>query len=464
MTPPSSQPAYQQLALWRLRRRNLALLVGVLALLGAALLAGFLASHAVTRQMAATHATELATSLTNALAGALAPFDTEGNFVGMDDPARAAVVQFAQQSARIERILAFDRHGQVRYDSQHTLLGSAHDGHDVVEAFNGRAITHTLRNSPAGEVVAEVYVPVVQNGHAVGVLELYLDATDYVDAAEALFEQVYLVYAAVMVFAALAAVAMLRRSLRHRLLQLNHMAGLRAEAVAARDQLSEAFVRQRRFSADAAHALRTPLAVLRARVDSLPQDDQRRGLTGDVSRMSRLVDRLLLIARLQAQHAETAKPVDLGRLAGNVVADLFPLALKAGVTLALEAPAESVIIQGDASALSEALENLVDNAVRHSPTASEVLVSVLAGPPRIRVRDHGPGIPPEDRERIFEAFAQGRGRVKGGAGLGLAIVANVMAIHAGVVSAQAPSDGAGVIFELCFPPTAIQAHQTLVED
>jgi signal transduction histidine kinase len=450
-----------QPALTRLRRRNLVLLLGVLALLSAALATGFFTSHALTRQLAAAHATQLTTSLTRALAGALAPFDEDGRFIGLDDPARAAVLQFVQESARIDRLLAFDREGVVQFDSQHTLVGDQHDGDDVQLAFSGDPITHTLRNSPAGEVVAEVYVPVKKNGHAVGVLEIYLDTTDYVDAAEDLFELVFGVYSAVMVLAALTAVALLRRSLRHRQLQLEHMAGLRADAVAARDRLFEAFGRQRRFSADAAHALRTPLAVLRARVDGFAPGVEREGLIGDVTRMTRLVDRLLLIARLEAQHAEVVAPLDLGRLAGDVVAALFPLALRLGLTLALEAPELPVRISGDAPSLMEALENLIDNAMRYSPAGSEVVVRVLADPPRLQVRDFGPGVAEPDRVRLFEAFAQGQDRNRGGAGLGLAIVARVMAMHGGRARCFAPEVGAGTIFELAFPGDQTGAQLTV---
>jgi signal transduction histidine kinase len=145
--------------------------------------------------------------------------------------------------------------------------------------------------------------------------------------------------------------------------------------------------------------------------------------------------------------------VDLVELAGDVVAQLAPLAVAEDKQVSLTAPEHAVRIVGNADALSAAVRNLVENALRFAPAGSAVEV-VIADGPSIEVHDAGPGIPSEDRPHLFERFWRGRDR-QGGAGLGLAIVAEVAALHGGRLSVGKSPLG-GALFGVSFgaPPPA----------
>ena len=156
------------------------------------------------------------------------------------------------------------------------------------------------------------------------------------------------------------------------------------------DRLEEALMQQQRFTANAAHALRTPLSVLRARIDGLSDAAETARLAADVDRMTRVVNQLLGIARLQAHQVSLEEPVNLSALTRDALAAIVPVAHAAGKDVALSAPDAPVFIKGNAVALEEALTNLIDNALAHSPVGEVVDVSVAADA-TIEVRDHGPG-------------------------------------------------------------------------
>ena len=233
------------------------------------------------------------------------------------------------------------------------------------------------------------------------------------------------------------------------------------------DRLEEAFARRRasedrlrHFIADASHELRTPLASIRGYAELFrmgaaraPADTEKamRRIEDEAARMGVLVDDLLTLARLDqvpdVPHAE----LDLTALARDAADDARAIAPDRDVRLHANGPAP---VHGDAHQLRQVLGNLLRNALVHTPAGTPIDVSVGAAGGRVRleVRDHGPGLPTDHPEELFERFWRaegGRERGRGGAGLGLAIVAGIVDAHGGRVSAaDAPGGGAAFVVDL----------------
>jgi len=216
---------------------------------------------------------------------------------------------------------------------------------------------------------------------------------------------------------------------------------------AALDRLDRGFRAQRDFSADAAHQLRTPLAILAAHLDTLADQALAAPLRQDVARMSRLVDQMLLVAELEALTVKPDERTDLSALAVEVVEAVAPMALARRRSLALSGAERPVFVHGNHDALHHALRNLVENAVSHTPEDTTVEIEIAGAPPRLSVRDHGPGVNAADRDRLYQRFWRGdregeRGGLRG-AGLGLAIVKRITDSHGASLSiADAPGGGA----------------------
>ena len=283
----------------------------------------------------------------------------------------------------------------------------------------------------------------------------------------------------------------LGRSLNIMLSQIEAAFHAREESEAAAHQNEE---RMRRFIADASHELRTPLTAIRGFAEYYRQrgglvphwdksadaaghgaPDMGAGLTPDdldrimhrveteAARMGLLVEDLLLLARLDQQRPLARKPIDLLSLAANAVHDARLLAPARTIDLSVQ-PGAAFLVIGDEARLRQVIGNLMSNALTHTPDESPIEVSIGSGTldPRVPdsaravtldVTDHGPGMMPEQAQRVFERFYradQARTRTTGGSGLGLAIVRALITAHGGVASVRT-TPGRGSTFRIALP-------------
>jgi signal transduction histidine kinase len=219
---------------------------------------------------------------------------------------------------------------------------------------------------------------------------------------------------------------------------------------AAFDRLEHGFRVQREFTADAAHELRTPLTILRTHVDTLPGDAVTRALRSDIAGMSRIIDQLLEIAELEALVVAPEQRTDLRQLCIEVAGFLAPLALAQGKDVAVGGGDAEIWVQGDGDALFQALRNLAENAIAHTPSGT--VVELRPAPPgSVEVLDRGPGVPAAAREHIFQRFWRADRRRPGSSGLGLAIVARILEAHGGSITVGDRAGG-GAAFSLHLQP------------
>lgn len=212
-------------------------------------------------------------------------------------------------------------------------------------------------------------------------------------------------------------------------------------------RLDKGYERHQRFLADAAHELRTPIAILTTRIASLPPGPEKSRLLEDASRLAVLTGQLLDFQRLDQQDRPTTL-VDLAALAQRVIVDLAPLAFAAGYEMDFKADDGPILVTGDQTSLERALTNLIQNAIDHGGRRGTIGVRVDAGG-RIEVCDEGDGIPDSEAERIFEPFHRLRqdGR---GAGLGLNLVREIVRLHGGHIAATNNKAG-GACLEIELP-------------
>jgi two-component system sensor histidine kinase QseC len=229
---------------------------------------------------------------------------------------------------------------------------------------------------------------------------------------------------------------------------------------------------ERRFTADAAHELRTPIAAIRAQAQVAlgEADDARRRqalaqtLAG-CDRAARLVDQLLTLARLEAAEAPPLQVVDLGALARSVLGDAAPAGIAKGQSLSLDATPQA-FVRGDATLLAVLVRNLVDNAVRYSPPGARIEVRVAREDAGVvlSVEDSGPGLSPRDLARLGERFFRVVGSGETGSGLGWSIVRRIAAVHGGALQAQRSTRLGGLAVQAVFPPAPAAGNVALVAE
>lgn len=217
----------------------------------------------------------------------------------------------------------------------------------------------------------------------------------------------------------------------------------------ALDRLEIAFHSQQRFIADAAHELRTPIAVIKAHVGVLPKSAEIVSLKDEINAAERLINQLLDSARLDVLVLDATDLVDLNKIVEEVAVQLGPMAIKSGRSLEVVPCSRMVEVNSCHEMLACSVRNLVENAIRFTAPGTAVTI-VVSYPPMLEVIDHGPGVKLEERERIFKRFWQGGRDRGGGAGLGLDIVARTVAALGGSVSVGDAADG-GAVFTLRFP-------------
>jgi signal transduction histidine kinase len=218
------------------------------------------------------------------------------------------------------------------------------------------------------------------------------------------------------------------------------------------DRLESGFRAQRDFTADMAHELRTPLAIMRARVDSLEPGPVRDALRSDLVNMTRTVSQVLDIAELESFVVGGDSKADLHAVCAEAVGFMAPLAVDMSRTIALTGVDAPVWVWGHPEALFRAVRNLVDNAIRHTPSGSSIEVDVSADG-TVRVIDDGPGVPEAERDSIFRRFWRRDRNQAESRGLGLAIVARVAETHDGSVTVENRPEG-GALFTLRLRPVA----------
>lgn len=214
------------------------------------------------------------------------------------------------------------------------------------------------------------------------------------------------------------------------------------------DRLEDGFRVQRQFTADAAHQLRTPLAILRTRIETLGDGAAKEALHTDIEGMSRIVAQLLEIAELDTLVLDPGETADLRAVCAEVIGSIAPFALAQHKEIALKGTDEPVLIRGNAEMLQRAIFNLAENAIKFTAKGTTVDVEVNDDG-SVQVRDCGPGIADGEHELIFQRFWRADRARSDGAGLGLSIVRGVVEDHAAAIAVE-NLPGGGAQFTLRF--------------
>ncbi|WP_328185507.1 ATP-binding protein [Marinobacter sp. OP 3.4] len=243
------------------------------------------------------------------------------------------------------------------------------------------------------------------------------------------------------------------------------VSGLVLAVNALLDRLDQALDRERRFSADAAHELRTPLAALRLNLEKLEQDspETHGDLIASVDRMVHLVEQMLLLSRVDAGVDSALEEHDLAEIVTQSIADVFPLASRKDIEPSLENHAGDTAVRCQATLVSTLMRSLLANAVQYSPPGTRIDVQLQDRDRGIEISicDQGPGIPPADREKALGRFSRLDQRQGSGAGLGLAIARRIAELHHGQLTLRDRCDGRPGLCACIWLPHHISATDTV---
>jgi signal transduction histidine kinase len=219
----------------------------------------------------------------------------------------------------------------------------------------------------------------------------------------------------------------------------------------ALDRLEEGFRIQRDFTADAAHELRTPLSILRTRLDLLKDEKVSQALRQDVEGMAHIISQLLDIAELDSFVVDPLERADLRSVTAGIAEFVAPLALAQGKDVALLGETEPVWVKGNPEMLSRAIRNLAENAINHTAPGTTVEF-IVDKDGTVSVQDHGPGIAEGERKLIFQRFWRRDRRKAGSTGLGLSIVQRIAELHSATIKLENRTPS-GARFSLRFAPS-----------
>ena len=373
-----------------------------------------------------------------------------------------------------EFVRVFDSSGNLVFDNSGEKFRPPDDPTAVNAALTG---SRTRRSLDLGPELRALTAPIRANGQVIGAVEVGLATDDVHSTLRTLLIIIAVSYPLALIIAsgggvflagrALSPIDGLTRTARkisaedlsQRLNmrlpddELGRLARTFDEMIA---RLDEAFRRQRQFTADASHELRTPLTAIKGQTEVALQRDREpaeyrsvlRNVNLEVDRMIRLVSSLLTLARADAQQVALAKEsISLGTVVTDAAEQVRPAADNKGVLMRLRNGGETRLT-ADQDLLLQLMLNLLDNAVKHTPSGSSIEVSwsMEGGYAKVVVSDEGPGIPPEHLPHIFDRFYRvdrARSRAAGGVGLGLSISRWIAQAHGGSIEADnAPGQGA----------------------
>ncbi len=388
------------------------------------------------------------------------------------------LISMITESVEILKVKIYSRDGLIVFSTDPMEIGGDYSDsvafqEAVREGWSSSELSFRDRFSAfSGEVfdrdVVETYLPKFDGeGNVIGVLEIYTDVTEVKERIDRTTLRILIGLTAIFgVMYGVLVIGIMRRAIEPIRLASRRAADIGPQVSGVRlptdgmpteilplvlatndafERLDRALDAQRRFTSDAAHELLTPLAVLRAQIDALDADSIAGPLRHDVDAMTELVHQLLYLSELES-HGEAvgeAEQTDLHDVAIETISMLAPLAIRDGKQLALTGATGPILVKGSPGTLGRALRNLIENALGHTPENTTVEVH-LGADGLIRVSDQGTGVPPDNRDAVFQRFWRGDTKRAGsGAGLGLSIVKRIVESIGGQIWIEdAPGGGA----------------------